>query len=348
MALVDYWSQTGLIKAEEAPKPGWVNRIMMGGMMGGGGMGTLQALLTEMNGLAKPRGLINRIRKMFGFRPKPPPKYRILHIMATNMPNALDEAMLRPGRIDRIYKVGYPSKEGRKQTIVGYLEKVDHQLTPEQVEHLAVITPYYSGASIKDLVNEALIIAVRAGRESIEWPDVWRAKSLKELGPPEDVDYIQRERHAVAVHEASHAVTAHLLGAHRRIDMVSIEKRASTLGMVKSMGEEERFTQWRSEFESDIMVSLASLQRPPVRFDGGRPDGGRLRHGRQPVLDHGHPIQRGRWARQSGVYRLEGAQEADRGETGRSLRPGGAAARRARGQGLGTCCCSRGEEEHLR
>ena len=107
---------------------------------------------------------------------------------------------------------------------------------PEQVEQLAVITPYYSGASIKDLVNEALIIAVRDGREAIEWPDVWRAKSLKELGPPEDVDYIQRERHAVAVHEACHAVTAHLLGAHRRIDMVSIEKRASTLGMVKIDG----------------------------------------------------------------------------------------------------------------
>jgi ATP-dependent Zn protease len=193
--------------------------------------------------------------------------------MATNMPNALDEAMLRPGRIDRIYKVAYPSKEGRKQTIVGYLDKVEHNLTPEQVDHLAVITPYYSGASIKDLVNEALIIAVRNGRESIEWPDIWRAKSLKELGPPEDVDYIQRERHAVAVHEACHAVTAHLLGAHRRIDMVSIEKRASTLGMVKSMGEEERFTQWRSEYETDIMVSLASLAGERMFFGGDNSSG---------------------------------------------------------------------------
>jgi ATP-dependent Zn protease len=268
-ALVEHWNQTGVIEAEEQVKPGWINRIMMGGMgMGGGGMGTLQALLTEMNGLTKPRGITNRFRKWFGFRPKPPPKYRILHIMATNMPNALDEAMLRPGRIDRIYKVGYPSKEGRKQTIVGYLDKVEHNLTPEQVEHLAVITPYYSGASIKDLVNEALIIAVRSGRDAIDWPDIWRAKSLKELGPPEDVDYIQRERHAVAVHEACHAVTAHLLGAHRRIDMVSIEKRSSTLGMVKSMSEEERFTQWRSEYETDIMVSLASLAGER-RFFGG-------------------------------------------------------------------------------
>lgn len=241
----------------DAPRRSWINRIIMGGM-GGGGMGTLQALLSEMNGLSKPRGLSNRLRKMFGFRPKPPPKYRILHILATNMPNALDEAMLRPGRIDRIYKVGYPSKEGRKQTLIGYLDKVAHSLTEEEIEKLSVVTPMYSGAKIKDLVNEALIIAIRDGRETIAWPDVWKAKALKELGPPEDVDYIERERHAVAIHEASHAVAAHLLGAHRRIDMVTIEKRATTLGMVRSLGQEERYTQWKSEFETDIMVSLAS------------------------------------------------------------------------------------------
>jgi ATP-dependent Zn protease len=254
-ALATTWAEPA--EPVEQPKRSWINRIMGVGM-GGGGMGTLQALLTEMNGLTKPRGLANKIRKLLGFRPKPPPKYRILHILATNMPNALDEAMLRPGRIDRIYKVGYPSKEGRKQTLIGYLNKVSHSLSDEEVEKLSVVTPMYSGARIKDLVNEALIIAIRAGRNSIIWPDIWKAKALKELGPPEDVDYIERERHAVAVHEASHAVAAHLLGAHRRIDMVTIEKRATTLGMVRSLGQEERYTQWKSEFETDIMVSLAS------------------------------------------------------------------------------------------
>jgi ATP-dependent Zn protease len=272
-ALVEHWSQIDPMSPEETPRRGLIDRIMMGAGMGGGGMGTLQALLTEMNGLTKPRGITNRFRKWFGFRPKPPPKYRILHIMATNMPNALDEAMLRPGRIDRIYKVGYPSKEGRKQTIVGYLDKVEHKLSPEQVDQIAVITPYYSGASIKDLVNEALIIAVRSGREAIEWNDIWRAKSLKELGPPEDVDYIQRERHAVAVHEACHAVTAHLLRAHRRIDIVSIEMRPGSLGMVKSMAEEERFLEWKSEYENDIMVSLASLAGERLFFDGDNSSG---------------------------------------------------------------------------
>ncbi len=273
--LIHEWNnEFGDASQDEPPRRSWLDRIMMGGMAGGGGgMGTLQALLTEMNGLAKPRGLTNRLRKMFGFKPKPPPKYRILHIMATNMPNALDEALLRPGRIDRMYKVGYPSKEGRKQTLVGYLAKVEHKLTDPEIEKLSTVTPYYSGAKIKDMVNEALILAVRDGREAIEWPDIWKAKALKELGPPEDVDYIQRERHAVAIHEASHAVTAHLLGAHRKIDLVSIEKRSSTLGMVKSQGEEERFTQWKSEFQTDIMVSLASLAGERMFFEGDNSSG---------------------------------------------------------------------------
>ena len=91
-----------------------------GGSGGGSGMGTLQALLTELSGLKKPRGFFNRIvRRALGMRPKNPPKYRILVVMATNMPESLDEALLRPGRIDRMYRVGYPSKAGRTRTYEG-------------------------------------------------------------------------------------------------------------------------------------------------------------------------------------------------------------------------------------
>jgi hypothetical protein len=155
------------------------------GMGAGGGMGTLQALLTELSGLKKPRGFLNRVvRRTLGMRPKPPPKYRILVMMATNMPQALDEALLRPGRIDRIYKVGYPSKAGRVRTYDGYLAKVRHGLTSEEIDRLATITPYATGATIKDLVNEALICAIRDGRDRIEWRDVVRAKQLKDLPRP--------------------------------------------------------------------------------------------------------------------------------------------------------------------
>ena len=246
----------------------------MGGGGGGGGMGTLQALLTELSGLKKPRGLLNRYaRRALGMRPKAPPKYRILVMMATNMPQALDEALLRPGRIDRIYKVGYPSKAGRIRTYEGYLDKVHHQLTPDDIDKLATITPYATGATIKDLVNEALIVAIRSGRDVITWPDVIKAKQLKDLGPPEDVEYIERERHATALHEACHAVMAYRVRHHLVIDIATIEKGGNYLGMVSSIKPDDLFTQWRSEYEADVMVSLASLAGEKMFFDGDSSSG---------------------------------------------------------------------------
>ncbi len=107
------------------------------------------------------------------------------------MPQSLDEAMLRPGRIDRIYKVGYPSKEGRKATYDYYFAKVQHDLTPADIDKLATMTPYATGASIQDMVNEALVIAIRDGREVINWADVTRAKQLKEHGLPDDSEYVE-------------------------------------------------------------------------------------------------------------------------------------------------------------
>ena len=245
------------------------NKQVMGmGMNGGGGMGTLQALLTELSGLKKPRGFVNRvIRRTLGMRPKPPPKYRILVMMATNMPESLDEALLRPGRIDRIYKVGYPSKAGRVRTYEGYFAKVRHELTPDEIDKLAVITPYATGATIKDLVNESLIHAIRDGREVIGWQDVIKAKQLKELGPPQDVEYIERERHAVAVHEACHALVAFRTRRHMEIDVATIEKGSDYLGMVASIPPEDQFTRWRSEYQTDILVSLASLAGERMFFN---------------------------------------------------------------------------------
>ncbi len=244
------------------------DRIVFGAGMGGGGMGTLQAILSEMSGLTKPRGLVNRIRKLLGMKPTPPPKYRILHIFATNMPDTLDPAMLRPGRIDRQYKVGYPHKEGRRATFEYYLAKVKHELTPEQIDNLATISPYFSGAAIKDIVNEGLVIAIRDGREVVTYADVIEAKQLKQHGLPEDHEYIERERHSIAVHEACHAVAAYRLRKHAVIDMATIERRGDVGGFVSSIPPEDRFVDWRSEHEHDLMTSLASLAGERLFFDG--------------------------------------------------------------------------------
>jgi len=261
--------------ADPAPgRPGIFRQIMGAGMMGGGGMGTLQALLTEMSGLKKPRGFVNRVvRRTLGMRPKPPPKYRMLIIMATNMPSALDQALLRPGRIDRIYHVGYPSKDGRKRTYEGYFAKVSHEVTDDQMDQLANMTPYATGATMKDLVNESLIVALRDGRTTITWADVLRANLAKSVGPTEGVDYVDRERHAVALHEACHAVTSYLIQKRKQIETATIQKGGETLGFVKPIPVEEQFTSWRSEYEGDIMVSVASLVGEKMFFNGDSSSG---------------------------------------------------------------------------
>ncbi|GAB3683782.1 AAA family ATPase [Actinocorallia lasiicapitis] len=292
------------------------DKIMMGGGMGGGGdMGTLQALLTEMSGLKKPRGFVNRhVRRALGMRPKPPPKYRILIMMATNLPNALDEALLRPGRIDRIYKVGYPSKAGRVRTYRGYFDKVDHELTDDDLDKLATVTPYATGATIKDLVNESLITAIRAGRDVITWSDVMHAKRLKQLGPPEDVEYIERERHAVAVHEACHAVMAYRMRKHLEIDIATIEKGSDYLGMVASIKPEDQFTRWRTEYEADILVSLASLAGERMFFGDDNSSGvsGDL-HSATLVA----ALMESHWGMGSGITSLPALQDLEIGGPGK-------------------------------
>jgi ATP-dependent Zn protease len=123
------------------------------------------------------------------------------------------------------------------------------------------------------MVNEALIIAIRDGRDVITWQDIIRAKRLKALGPPEDVEYIERERHAVAIHEACHALVSYRTSQHEEIDIATIEKGGTYLGMVASIPPEDQFTHWRSEFESDILCSLASLAGERMFFENDSSSG---------------------------------------------------------------------------
>jgi cell division protease FtsH len=150
---------------------------------------------------------------------------------------------------------------------------VRHELTPDQIDKLATITPYATGATIKDLVDEALITAFRDRRDVITWADVMKAKQLKELGPPEDVEYIERERHAVAVHEACHAIVAYRTRRHMEVDVATIEKGSDYLGMVASIPPEDQFTRWRTEYEADILVSLGSLAGERIFFEGDSSSG---------------------------------------------------------------------------
>ena len=240
---------------------------------GGGDLGTLNAILASMQGLKKPRGLINRLKRLVGMKPSNPPKYRILHVMATNLPESLDEALLRPGRIDRKFRVGYPSREGRIRTYRGYLDKVKNSLTDTDIERLATSSPYASGAVIKDIVNEGLMAALRDGREVIEWRDIVAAKSLKEHGVTDGFEYVDRERHAIAIHEACHAIAAYRLKADFQIDVATIERRGDVGGFVSRVPVVERMFEWKTELENDIQISIASLVGERMFFDGDSTNG---------------------------------------------------------------------------
>jgi ATP-dependent Zn protease len=252
-------------------------RIRHGIIFGGFGRGdifALQRLLGEMDGLKKPRGFFNRrVRRWLGMKPKPPFKFRIMMILATNLPTALDPALLRPGRIDRKFKVGYPSKEGRKETFRYYLGKTRNAIDEDELERIALQTPYWTGADIEAIVNESLIVAIREGHDAITFGDFLRAKQLKELGPPEDQEYIERERHAIAVHEACHAVIAHKARTHAIVDLATIEKGGEWLGLVSSVRPEDRFTRWRTEYEADVMTAIASLAGERMFYHGDNSSG---------------------------------------------------------------------------
>lgn len=251
------------------------DRQVIAGMGGGRSMdGTLQALLTELSGLTKPRGFMNRVvRRVLGIRPKQPPKYRILVMMATNMPDALDPAMLRPGRIDRSYRVGYPTKDGRVETYRNYLNRIEHNLTDDEIDRLATVSPYATGATIKDTVNEALVLAIRSGRDTVTYGDVVKAKSLKQHGLPDGGAYVDRERHSVALHEACHAVAMYRLQHTSIIDVATIERRGDVGGFVSPIPLEDRFVQWRSEVEIDVMTFLASLVGERLFYEGDHTQG---------------------------------------------------------------------------
>ena len=255
---------------QSAPRRRLVDPFVAGLGGGMGGMdGSLQAILTEMSGLNKPRGFFNRtVRGFLCIPPKKPPKYRILTIMATNMPQSLDAALLRPGRIDRMYHVNFPHLDGRRRTFEGYLAKVRNVLTPEQVESLALMSPYASGAMVKDIVNEALIVAIRHGRDFVTWPDLIEARVFKVHGMPDGMAATRLEQYETAIHEASHAVTTFLLRRRDVIDIATIEKRGPVGGFVSWIPRVERDFDWRSDWEIDVVCAVASLAGERMFFGG--------------------------------------------------------------------------------
>jgi len=235
------------------------DRIFMGaGMGGGGGMGVINELLVQMDGFTVPRGLWRHVRRI-AFRAKPKvPFYNILVIGATNRASTLDPALVRPGRFDRKIHVGLPDAEGRQDILQYYLAKVRHE--PIDYAKLSRMTVGYSPASLKNIVNEALLFALQDGRDALRWDDLWQAKLSEEIGLKQPVKYSPREKAMVAVHEGAHAVASYALEREElQIQVITIQKRESALGLVSTQEIEEMFLRTQKQLLARIQVSLAGL-----------------------------------------------------------------------------------------
>lgn len=229
---------------------------------GGGGMGTLEAFLSAMDGMEDPRGFLNRTLVFLGFKALKPPEYKYLMMGATNMLQRLDPALLRAGRFGRKILVTYPKQDGRLKTYEGYLSRVKNSLTPKNIEWAARNHASGTGAEIKDIVNEALLITFRDDRKhpgTIGFDDLMRAMMWIKFGESDGPFERDAGRWAVAIHEAGHAVAVHHLALDREaIWFVSIEQHGQAGGMVVPTSKREDWLLMRHELLGDIQISLAS------------------------------------------------------------------------------------------
>jgi len=247
---------------EGAGLMGRIERFVSPG--GGLGAGIVNELLVQMDGMVQPKGLSRHFRRLLHMKPHVP-SYNILVMAATNRAQVLDPALLRPGRFDRKIHVGLPDKEGRTDVISYYLAKVAHK--PLDIEKFAQVTIGYSPARIKNIINEALIVALQDGREALTWEDIWQAKLIDEIGLKQPVKYTDKEKVMTAVHEAGHAVTAHELRSEEaRIQVITIIKRQEALGLVSSMEREERYSSTKEDLLDIIRVKMAGMVAEEIWF----------------------------------------------------------------------------------
>jgi cell division protease FtsH len=235
--------------------------------------GMVNELLIQMQSFDQPPWL-TKIRDRFAewingylpagrrLRTRRPQYHNILVIAATNRADTLDPALLRPGRFDRRLFFDLPTKKGRRDLIDYFLDRKSHEADLDQDEireRLAHDTLGYTPVMIEHLLDEALLVALKGGRDAMRASDVYEAKLAEEIGLAQPTSYTDEERRSIATHEAGHATVAYFLGTGRRLEVLSIIKRRQSLGLLAHADLEERFTKSRSELEAQLAIALAGM-----------------------------------------------------------------------------------------
>ncbi len=193
----------------------------------------------------------------------------ILLIAATNRADSLDPALLRPGRFDRRITFELPAKAGRRELVDHFLATKAHTPElddPDLRDTLAGVTQGYSPVMIEHLLDEALVNAVRRGAGQLTWADIEKARLVEQVGMGQPVGYTDHERRLIATHESGHATAAWLTAPHRRLEVLTIVKRRSALGLLAHGDREDVFTRSRTEMQALVKIALAGQCAEEIFF----------------------------------------------------------------------------------
>jgi ATP-dependent Zn protease len=195
---------------------------------------------------------------------------QIYFIGATNVPlDRLDPALTRPGRMGRHVSFRTPTKDDRKDVFDLYLGKVGHDADldqPKRRDEIARITNGYSPAMIDQVCSMALTNAQHEGRISFGWSDLVQAMTTLESGTAVNVTYAEHELRAVAIHEAGHAVTAHVYRPDLESSRLSTRMRGGSLGHHQTFEREERFSRWQHEEMGSLVHVLGAMAAENVFY----------------------------------------------------------------------------------
>lgn len=239
---------------KQAPCIIFIDEIDAVGRHRGAGLGgghdereqTLNQLLVEMDGFEGKEGIIV--------------------IAATNRPDVLDPALLRPGRFDRQVVVPLPDIRGREQILKVHMVKLPVAADVDP-RILARGTPGFSGADLANLVNEAALFAARANKKQVEMIDFEKAKDKVMMGAERrSMVMSEKEKTLTAYHEAGHAIIGRLMPDHDPVYKVTIIPRGRALGVTMFLPEEDRYSYTKRRLESKIASAFGGRIAEEIIF----------------------------------------------------------------------------------
>jgi ATP-dependent Zn protease len=245
-----------------------------------GNGGVVNELLVQMQSFDEPLGIAKFWNALANglnlFLPanrqihrRPPRRANVLLIAATNRADALDPALIRPGRFDRILHFDLPDQAGRRLLLDHFLSRKAHDEELDEDERrdaLASVTQGYTPVRIEQLLDEGLVNAVRRGDRRMGWRDVESARLTLEVGLGQPVGYTEHEKRLIATHEAGHATAAYLVAPQRRLEILTIIKRRDALGLLAHGDAHEVYTRSRTEMIGLIQVALAGQCAEEIFF----------------------------------------------------------------------------------